>query len=88
MASGSAGPGERPRASALARAQHAAGAPVVSSLLHTNVKLDEPLDLALLPLLDGTRDRAALGDAVPGEPADADLDAALARLAALGLLHA
>ncbi|HEX5147075.1 MAG TPA: class I SAM-dependent methyltransferase, partial [Conexibacter sp.] len=29
--------GERPRASALARAQHAAGAPAVSSLLHANV---------------------------------------------------
>ncbi len=88
VASGEAGPDARPRASALARAQHAAAAPVLSSLLHTNVKLDEPLDLALLPLLDGTRDRAALGDAVPGESTAADLDAALARLAALGLLHA
>ena len=87
VGSGAAGAGERPRASALARAQHAAGAPVLSSLLHTNVKLDEPLDLTLLPLLDGTRDRAALRDAVPGEPTAADVDAALARLAALGLLH-
>jgi hypothetical protein len=88
VASGAAEPGAHPRASALARAQYAAGAPVLSSLLHTNVKLDEPLDLALLPLLDGTRDRAALGDAVPGQPTDAEIDAALTRLAALGLLHA
>ncbi len=88
VASGTAGPGEHPRASALARAQHAAGAPVLSSLLHTNVKLDEPLDLALLPLLDGTRDPAALAAAVPGEPTAEDLDSALARIAALGLLHA
>jgi len=79
---------ECPRASALARAQQAAGAPVVSSLLHANVKLDEPLDLALLPLLDGARDRTALRAAAPNEPTEADVDAALARLAALGLLHA
>jgi len=78
---------ERQRASALARAQQAAGAEVISSLLHANVKLDEPLDLALLPLLDGTRDRDALRAALPDAPA-ADLDAALERLAALGLLHA
>lgn len=80
-------PGERPRASALARAQHAAGAEVLSSLLHANVKLDEPLDLVLLPLLDGTRDRAALR-AAAADPTAAELDAALGRLAALGLLDA
>lgn len=78
---------ERPRASALARAQHAAGAEVLSSLLHANVKLEEPLELALLPLLDGTRDRAALR-AAAGEPGQDGLDVALGRLAALGLLHA
>lgn len=86
-AGGASGAGERPRASALARAQLAAGAEIVSSLLHANVKLDEPLDRALLPLLDGTRDRAALR-AAAGDPAAADLDAALERLGALGLLHA
>lgn len=83
---------DRPRASALARAQLAAGAPVISSLVHANVALDEPLDRALLPLLDGTRDRAALCEAlpgiVPGDPSTADVDAALERLRALGLLHA
>lgn len=81
-----------PRASALARAQLAAGAPVISSLVHANVALDEPLDLALLPLLDGTRDRAALCEAlrtaVSGDPSTADVDAALERLRTLGLLHA
>jgi SAM-dependent methyltransferase len=76
----------RPRASGLARAQLAAGASVLSSLLHANVRLDEPLDVALLPLLDGTRDRAALCEAAPDGSAG-DVDAALGRLAALGLLH-
>lgn len=85
---GAAGAGERPCASRLARAQLAAGAPVLSSLVQANVALDEPLDLALLPLLDGTRDRAALRAALPGDPPAADLDAALGRLAALGLLQA
>lgn len=78
--------GEQPRASALARAQCAAGAPVVSSLLHTNVRLGEELDTALLPLLDGTRDRGALSAAL-ADASDADLEAALTRLASLGLLH-
>jgi methyltransferase-like protein/trans-aconitate methyltransferase len=78
--------GERPCASALARAQLAAGAPVVSSLLHANVRL-EGLDAELLALLDGTRERDALGAAL-GEPAATDVDDALARLASLGLLGA
>lgn len=78
----------RPCASRLARAQLAAGAPILSSLVQANVALDEPLDRALLPLLDGTRDRAALRAAASGDPTGAELDAALARLAALGLLQA
>ena len=91
-ADGAVAADDRPRGSALARAQLAAGAPVISSLVHANVALDAPLDRALLPLLDGTRDRAtlcqALRAAAPGEPTATDLDAALARLAALGLLQA
>jgi SAM-dependent methyltransferase len=78
--------GARPRASALARAQLAAGAPAVSSLLHTNVRVGEELDAALLALLDGTRDRSALGAALGDGASVADVEAALARLAALGLL--
>jgi methyltransferase-like protein/ubiquinone/menaquinone biosynthesis C-methylase UbiE len=56
----SAQPGERPRASPLARAQAAAGRPAVSSLLHANVRLESELENRLLVLLDGTRDREAL----------------------------
>jgi SAM-dependent methyltransferase len=87
------GAGQRPRASALARAQLAAGAPVISSLLHANVKLDDPLDAKLLPLLDGTRGRDGLRTALAhpsetaGKASDADLHTALGRFAALGLLH-
>ena len=76
--------GERPRASALARAQHAAGAPAVSSLLHANVRLEGELDPVLLPLLDGTRDLRELAGAL-GRP-EAEVEAALARLAGVGLL--
>lgn len=77
--------GERPRASALARAQAAAGSPVVSSLLHANVRLEDD-DPALLALLDGTHDRSALAAAL-GRP-EAEVEEALSRLAALGLLCA
>jgi methyltransferase-like protein/trans-aconitate methyltransferase len=80
--------GERPLASPLVRAQAAAGAPVVSSLLHTNVRVGEGLDAALLPLLDGTRDRAALRAAVGAQAASlAEIEAALVQLAANGLLR-
>ena len=82
--------GERPRASALARLQ-AEQAIDVTSLRHENVRMEEPAARMLLALLDGTRDRAALradlaaagGPELPPEA----LDASLADLAALGLLH-
>jgi SAM-dependent methyltransferase len=98
-------PGERPLASPLARAQSAAGLPVVSSLLHANARLEGELEPRLLALLDGTRDLRTLVDslssaeAVPNAEADpgaganetpptlADVRAALARLASLGLLQ-
>jgi SAM-dependent methyltransferase len=78
-------PGALARASALARAQCAASAPAVSSLLHTNVALDGQLEQALLPLLDGTRDRGAL--AAGTGASEAAIDAALTRFASAGLLH-
>jgi SAM-dependent methyltransferase len=78
-------PGDRPLASPLARAQCAAGLPAVSSLLHTNVRLESEEGRCLLVLLDGTRDRAALLESLAmSEP----LDDALGRFAALGLLQA
>jgi SAM-dependent methyltransferase len=78
-------PGARPRASALARAQQAAGAEVLSTLLHANAQLGEELDAALLPLLDGARARPALRAALGC--AEPQLEEALARLASLGLLN-
>jgi SAM-dependent methyltransferase len=78
--------GERPLASGLARAQLAAGAPAVSSLLHANVRLGEEVDAALLPLLDGTHDRAELRAALGC--AEPQLEEALARLGSLGILAA
>jgi len=55
-------PGERPRASPLARWQAARDQPAVN-LRHEMRELSD-LDALLLPLLDGTRDRAILREAV------------------------
>jgi SAM-dependent methyltransferase/methyltransferase-like protein len=76
-------PGEHPVASAVARVQLECGE-TVTNLRHDAVKLDDEIVRRLLPLLDGTRDRAALVAAL-GEPADA-VDARLRHLAKLALL--
>jgi methyltransferase-like protein len=52
--------GERPLASPLARLQIQHQEPVITNLRHANVNVEEPLARALVCLLDGTRDRAAL----------------------------
>ena len=97
-------PGTRPVASPLALHQVATGRDRVTSLRHASVRLEDPLAVHLLSLLDGTRDRddleAAIGEFIAGgglegtgvqPPAGelaAALDAALARLAELSLLVA
>jgi SAM-dependent methyltransferase len=79
--------GPHPRASGLARSQARPGA-VVTTLRNQVVRItDEPTG-ALLALLDGTRDRAAILEAFPGPLSAEALDAALAKFAELGLLHA
>jgi SAM-dependent methyltransferase len=87
-------PGALPLAGALARAQCAAGAPAVSSLLHASVRLEGSLEPRLLGLLDGTHDRAWLLDELasttsPPEdpPTAAQLEQALERFASVGLLR-
>ena len=80
----SAHPGPRPLASALARAQCAAGAPVLSTLIPGNLPFDDATDRRLLPLLDGTRDRPAL--AAQLDIAPHELKQALERLARFGLI--
>ena len=77
---------ERPSANPLARAQLAAGRPAVSSLLHANARLEGELEPTLLVLLDGTRDREELKGEL-GTTSE-QLEEALERLAALGLLQA
>jgi len=80
-------PSARPRASALARVQARRGRAIVN-LWHEPVALD-PQDRALIPLLDGTRDRAALiaamAEGSDGAP-DAALDVSLSTLAKAALL--
>jgi SAM-dependent methyltransferase len=79
-------PGERPRASALARSQARPGA-LVTTLLNQVVRVtDEPTG-DLLRLLDGTRDRDAILEAFPGPLDRPSLETALAGFAGLGLLH-
>jgi SAM-dependent methyltransferase/methyltransferase-like protein len=55
--------GRRPRALALARAQASRGAQLTSVLGHT-VEVADPFSRFLLRLLDGSRDRAAIGAAL------------------------
>jgi methyltransferase-like protein len=57
---------ERPRASASAR-REAHSRLRVSTLLHTTARVDDPVVRSFLCLLDGTRDRAALIDALKVE---------------------
>ena len=77
--------GERPVASALARSQARPGA-VVTTLENYVVRINDEPTAALLGLLDGTRDRTAIRDEFPGELTEESLEAALAKLAELGLL--
>jgi SAM-dependent methyltransferase len=76
-------PGDRPVASLLARVQLESGESV-TNLRHEAVKLDDAIARRLLPLVDGTRDCAALAAAL-GEPRDA-IDARVRHLAKLALL--
>jgi SAM-dependent methyltransferase len=87
-------PSGRPVASPLARRQAAAGNEV-TTLLHRQVVVADSNALKLLPLVDGTRDRAALAQAtrqvaIDIEPSHAEdfVDYALAKFARLGLLMA
>ena len=75
--------GERPVASAVARAQVGHGKSV-TNLRHAAVDLDDELVRRILPLLDGTRDIAAIARAL-GEAPDA-IEARLRHLAKLALL--
>src|SRR3954469_14363625 len=83
-------PGERPVASPLARWQAAHG-PDLTSLAYTTVRMEEPAARALVALLDGTRDRAAIRAALHErtgmELSESDLDTNLAELARLFLLE-
>jgi SAM-dependent methyltransferase len=85
-------PGERPRASAIARRQAATGR-VVASLLHMTVKLEDEAARALLCALDGSRTREALAaELARSDPTGATtvevIEQNLGVLARLGLLEA
>lgn len=83
-----------PRASACAR-EEARIRTHVTTLLHTTARLDDPLVRSFLKLLDGTRDRATLLDAlkadnpdVPREQLDQGIEPNLNFLHRAGLLEA
>ena len=77
-------PGERPRASGLARRQLALGDETVTNLDHETIGLDERMR-RLVALCDGTRDREALTRELGGKRGIAEN---LDRLAGLALLEA
>jgi len=84
--------GDRPRAFAPARWQ-AGRHPWVANLRHESVRIDDPVQRALLPLLDGTRTRADLAGALStlgaASPARAaSLDEYLAHFARIGVIEA
>jgi hypothetical protein len=75
-------PPERPCVSPVARLEAAEGT-MVTTVRHTHLELDDGVVRQVTTLLDGSRDRAALAEAI-GDPAA--VDAALARLAGAGML--
>lgn len=84
----------RPKASACAR-QEARTRPFATTLLHGTLKLDDPLVVSLLELLDGTRDRRALLEAMQAEfPAmqreelETGIESSLRRFLGIGMLEA
>jgi SAM-dependent methyltransferase len=83
-------PGERPVVSPLARWQATQG-PEMTSLAYRSIRMEEPAARALVALLDGTRDRAAiradLYERTGLELTAADLDTNLTALARLFLLE-
>jgi len=85
---------EKPTASSLARVQAQEGG-VVTTLLHTHLKLEDEQGKKFLQLLDGTRDRHALAEAMVAEfPNDsretiaAQVDGNLVNFYQMGLLEA
>jgi hypothetical protein len=56
---------------------------MVTTVRHTHLEIDDGVVRQVTTLLDGTRDRAALVEAI-GDPEA--VDAALARLASAGML--
>lgn len=85
-------PGERPLVSALNRYRASTGERELTDAFHARVELG-PLAFALIPALDGTRDRAALLDYLAThypdehrEHLEADLEAALEHLARAAML--
>ena len=81
-------PGERPRASAVAREQVRRENAVLTTLQHRSVRVEDPLPRALLVLLDGSRARDELPAALGNGAGPAEVEEALGRLARLGLLEA
>ena len=85
-------PGERPKASALARLQAANGGSMVATLRSHIAQIEDAPTRALLPLMDGTRTRHELTlemiqrDKISYEVASTRLDEILTTFAQAGLL--
>jgi methyltransferase-like protein len=85
---------ERPKASALGRLE-ARTRGYATTLLHGTLRLDDPVGVSLLKLLDGTRDRVELCNALksefpamPEEKLEAGIEPSLLHFHRIGLLEA
>lgn len=78
-------PGAQPRAWKMARFQAAHGGSFLTSLLHASVEASRPLELQLVGLLNGRRDRKEIRSQLRSLPA-AELESMLWQLAKAGLL--
>jgi SAM-dependent methyltransferase len=82
-------PAEKPRASAIARAQIVQGISA-TTLTHEDIRFETEIPRKLLALLDGTRDRAALlAELAPLHPEmnARDLEELLGEMGRMGFLH-
>lgn len=83
-------PGERPRASLVSRLRIVDGDSTIT-LTHENIHFETRLPRDVVQLLDGSRDRAALLEALAGDHPDLqlpELEKLLAELGRMGFLHA
>ena len=83
-------PGERPRASELARFQCARGDDYLTTLTHSVIHVNEPEARAIIPMLDGTKTAPELHAALEAQGFEVtlqEIELGLRHLGQIGVLH-